>query len=299
MGKVAIVTGASRGIGKAICGHLALRGFDVVVTARSVTENDVTPFPGTIGETARLVESLGVRALPVRCDLKSEDDIRSVVEAAISEFGRVDVLVNNARYEGPAMWDDFEASAWDEIRSFLDCNVKAPTLFANLLIPHMIRQGGGAMIAITTGMAYHDSPTYRSGKGSNSCLYPSTKSFLNYFTRLLGREVSKHNIAMVAISPGGTLTERLTTVRTGSHGPENRHSVHVPAVAVAHLATRPDLMDVTGSVIEDPLPYIEQHGILDPADISHPYEMGKIYDPYVDPYWLRLVAEHHGAAGQA
>src|SRR6266852_6376023 len=101
MRKVAIVTGASRGIGKAICAHLALQGFDVVVTARSVTENDVTLFPGTIGETARLVESVGARALPVRCDLKSEDDVRGVVDAALAEFGRVDLIVNNARYEGP------------------------------------------------------------------------------------------------------------------------------------------------------------------------------------------------------
>jgi len=82
MGKVALVTGASRGIGKVIAAHLALRGLDVAVAARSVSERDVTPYPGTIHATAALIESVEAKALPLRCDIGIEGDIEDAVQRA-------------------------------------------------------------------------------------------------------------------------------------------------------------------------------------------------------------------------
>ena len=100
-GKVAIVTGGSRGIGRAICLGLGAHGASVVVTAR--TERDTsagTQFEnygsGTIGDTARRIEESGGTALPIRCDVTDADDIRRLVETTLEHFGRIDVLVSNA-----------------------------------------------------------------------------------------------------------------------------------------------------------------------------------------------------------
>ena len=152
MSKVALITGASRGIGKAICAHLALEGFSIAVTARSVSENDMTPYPGTIHETAALVESMGGRALPIRCDVGEPDDIEGAVEKTLEAFGRLDVMINNARYEGPANWEKIEDLEWSAISTAIDCNFKAPLMFMRLLIPQMAKQGGGLFINVTTGI---------------------------------------------------------------------------------------------------------------------------------------------------
>src|SRR3954453_8808887 len=91
-GKVAIVTGSSRGIGKVLALRLAQDGADIVVCARSQTQGEL---PGTIGETAAAVEGLGRKALPLKLDLASDADIDAVVERTMGEFGRIDILVNN------------------------------------------------------------------------------------------------------------------------------------------------------------------------------------------------------------
>src|SRR5258708_4955640 len=91
-GKVALVTGSSRGIGKVLALKLAREGADIVVCARSQVEGEL---PGTIGETAAAVEALGSRALALKLDLAEDAEIDAVVDRTIGEFGRIDVLINN------------------------------------------------------------------------------------------------------------------------------------------------------------------------------------------------------------
>ena len=291
MSKVALVTGASRGIGKAIAAHLALRGLDVVVTARSVSERDVTPYPGTITETAALIESIGGRALPVRCDIGVDADIEAAVAKALDHFGRVDILVNNARYEGPAMWDDFAASDWTEIVKLLDCNVRAPLHFTHLLIPHMRAQGGGLVVNITTTMEYHLDPAYKPGKGATTPLYPSTKAHLNWATMMLARELHDDRIAMVGVYPGSILTERVTTRAMGSSDRSKRYTAHVPGSMVGYLATTDDPMEYTGQILEDPIGFVKDHGLMTDEDIIYPFRDGEVYDAFSEPFWKRLVSE--------
>src|SRR5579864_4439685 len=117
---VALVTGASRGIGKAIAVHLARAGFDVALTARTVADgearehsstlrrSDTRPLPGSLTSTADLVQAAGVRALTVPADLTDRASVIAAGKAVTSEWGRVDVLVNNGRYVGPGHMDLFE-----------------------------------------------------------------------------------------------------------------------------------------------------------------------------------------------
>ena len=294
MRKVALVTGASRGIGKAIAAHLAIRGLDVVVTARSVSDRDVTPYPGTINETAALVESVGARALAVRCDIGVAADIEGAVKSALDHFGRIDVLVNNARYEGPAMWDDFAASDWTEIGKLLDCNVRAPLHFAHLLIPHMRSQGGGLVVNITTTMEYHLDPAYKPGKGATTSLYPSTKAHLIWATMMLARELHDDRIAMVGVHPGSVLTERVTTQAMGTFDRSKRYTAHVPGSIVAYLATTDDAMEYTGRILEDPLGFVKDRGLMADEEITYPFREGEVYDPFSEPFWKRLVAAPPG-----
>src|SRR5882724_6033468 len=118
--KVAFITGASRGIGRGCARELARRGFDLVLTARTVTGRErlehsstvrkslTDPLPGNLEQTAREVRALGAEALVVKLDLSVREDWPGAVNAALERFGRIDVLVNNGRYIGPGHMDPFE-----------------------------------------------------------------------------------------------------------------------------------------------------------------------------------------------
>lgn len=105
-GKVAVVTGASRGIGKRIAFTLARSGANVVVSARTA-EPGQSRSPGTINETAREIRALGAQALAVGADLTIRHDVRRLYATALEHFGRVDILVNNAAYLGKGMFESF------------------------------------------------------------------------------------------------------------------------------------------------------------------------------------------------
>jgi len=168
--KVALITGASRGIGKAIAAHLALQGYQLTLAARSVRDRDVTPFPGTIMETAALVESLGATAFPVRCDIESADDIRNAVDKTLEHFGRIDLMINNARYEGPAHWEALAAVDINEMDKLFAANLRAPLHFCKRVVPQMGKQGGGMVINVTSASATLENPNMP-GAGSTSLFY--------------------------------------------------------------------------------------------------------------------------------
>ncbi len=292
MRKVALITGASRGIGKALCAHLALLDYDIVITSRSVQDRDVTPYPGTIMETAALVESLGAKALPVRCDVGVPEDVHHAVDKTLETFGRVDLMVNNARHEGTSMWGMFADQDTKELQDSVNCNLLGPMIFSNLVIPHMVKQGGGMIINVSSGVL-HSVRAMPPGNGATGLMYPATKTGLDALTYGLTPELSPLNIAVLGLTPGRILIERPTGGSADYFGTNlaTRLTVHVPAVAVDFLVTCPDPMLFTGQIVNAPK-LVREHALMSSEEISMPFEEGKIYDPYKEPFWERMVARH-------
>ena len=267
--RVALVTGASRGIGKACAVELARQNFDVAVLARSVAEKDLTPYPGTIHDTAALVRDQGRRALPIRADLTRMEDVAAAVATTMTEFGRIDLLVNNARYVSDADWMLFVDTPWEELDKMISVAVSAPLLFQRLVVPIMIKQGGGVIINVTSSVAWADNP-HLPGKGSTGLGYPVTKASFNRVAPTLAKEVREQGIAVVNLSPGNTLTERKELSGMGSNL-QASHSLRVPAVAAAYIATCADPMEFSGKYYEA-RDLVQDFGLMTEAELASPYK---------------------------
>ncbi len=206
-GKIAIVTGSSRGIGKVISLHLAQAGAAVVVTGRS--ETSTRELPGSIGETCVAIEALGGRALAVRADVTVDDDLQRIVDNTMSVFGRIDVLVNNAAYlEVRGGFLDGTVAALD---ASFRANVRAPFLLTQLVAARMKAQGSGALVHISSGAAVNPDPPAPGGPPPmfrEELVYGMTKAALDRFSTGIAREMMAANIASVSIWPGFTRTER-------------------------------------------------------------------------------------------
>ncbi len=188
-GKTTIVTGGSRGIGKAISLALAEAGANVVIAARS--EEESPSLPGTIYETAEEIKNLGGRALPIRCDVTIADNIQDMVEKTMSTYGTIDILVNNAGVLHGANFLDTEISDFIDV---WQVNVLGPFLCARAILPLMISKKSGSIINISSGLAESTHP------GNNA--YSASKAALNRMMLKLAAEVSDHNIAVNLLNPG-------------------------------------------------------------------------------------------------
>jgi citronellol/citronellal dehydrogenase len=242
-GKIAIVTGASRGIGKAIALGFAREGVKVVVAARSETAPNER-LPGTIHETAAEVEALGGECLAVRCDVTDEDSIAAMVEATLQRFGRLDVLVNNAAIDFPFPARDMPLKRWEIV---LKVNTTGPFLCAKAVLPAMIAQGGGSIVNITSNAGAERG----SGTVGYSAIYGVSKAALDRLTWALAAEEGVHNIAVNAVKPWGVVSTEGMRLWV----PEEERVV----AAVMFLAKQ-DASGVTGCVGFDD-EYIAWHGL--------------------------------------
>jgi len=175
---VALVTGASRGIGKRLCVDLARTGYDVVCTARS-SEQSPGRLPGTIEETARLVSAAGRRALPVALDVRDEEAVAKLADRVYGEWGRCDLLVNNAALAPPKPALQDSTKRW---RLGVDVNVNGPFYMVYYFAPRMIEAGEGRVVNISSGVS--QMPEFgRAG-------YMTTKAALEAMTRALAFDLS-------------------------------------------------------------------------------------------------------------
>ena len=185
--QVVFVTGASRGIGRQIAIDFAGAGADIIVAARS-SEANPSALPGTIEETARTVEALGRRALCVPLDVTKEDQIAEAAKRTLSEFGRCDILVNNAAISAPAPFHETPLKRWDLV---MNVNLRGPVMCMQAFLPHMIERGSGRIINVSSILAELVMTPMVS--------YSVSKVALEKLTQYAGLESRPHNIAVNAL----------------------------------------------------------------------------------------------------
>ncbi|MFC1916716.1 SDR family NAD(P)-dependent oxidoreductase [Chloroflexota bacterium] len=193
--KTAIITGASRGIGKAIALALAKEGASVVIAARSETEGRLS---GTIYQTVEEIRALGGNALAIRTDVTSEENINDTVQRTLEHYQHIDILVNNAGIGVPGNIVEVSAKRWDLI---MGVNLKGTFLCTKAVLPYMMKQGSGSIINLSSILGTRVI--------SSGVPYGVTKAAIERFTKGVAREVSEYNIAVNALCPAYTDTEGL------------------------------------------------------------------------------------------
>ena len=194
-GMVAVITGGSRGLGRAIAKEFAQEGAKVVVGARPQSPSGLT---GTVAETVADIQAQGGEAIEIPCDVSDEAQVKDMVRRVMERHGRIDVLVNNAGLMilGETLLE-IDPDRWDQV---VAVNVRGPYLVSRAVVPVMMEQKRGSIINIGSGMAGDP-------KAGGGVLYSSSKAALHMFSYCLADEVREHNIAVNILSPGGLKSE--------------------------------------------------------------------------------------------
>ncbi|HEX3990433.1 MAG TPA: SDR family NAD(P)-dependent oxidoreductase [Acetobacteraceae bacterium] len=199
-GKVAIVTGASRGIGQQIAELFASEGAKVICAARTLNEGDHRMLEGSLSRTVELIRGKGGEATAVTADVSLEQDCIALVQAGRLAYGPIDILVNNAALNYYLPTETYPTSRW--VRCFA-VNVHAPFILAKEVLADMIPRRSGAIVNISSGSAIgpgrgpYDDKTAHGG-----VMYGATKAALERFTQGLGQEVAQYDgITVAAVSP--------------------------------------------------------------------------------------------------
>jgi len=237
-GKVAIVTGASAGIGRGSALALAEAGADVVLAART---------PDKLERVADRIRGMGRRALAVPCDVREAAELDTVVARAVAELGRIDILVNNAGGTGPTPALDLSLRDFEAAFHF---NVGSAFQLTRLCVPHMVTAGGGAIVNISSALSYMVEPGF--------VAYGTAKAGLSHMTRMLAHEFAPH-VRVNALAVGATETDALSPFLDASADLRRQMVALTPmgrlgttediALAVLYLAS-PAASWVTGKIFE-------------------------------------------------
>ncbi|MEM1286449.1 MAG: SDR family oxidoreductase [Pseudomonadota bacterium] len=209
---VALITGASRGIGAATAHEFARQGAKVVLAARST---------GDIDKHAAAIRSEGGKALAVACDVSDYDQVKAAVRQAEEAFGVVSILINNAGIIDPiARLDESDPDAWSRL---IDINVKGVYHGARAVLPGMQKAGGGTIINISSGAATNTLEGWSA--------YCTSKAAVLMLTRMLHKEYGEQGIRSLGLSPGTVATEMQVQIKSSGINPVSQldPSVHIPA----------------------------------------------------------------------
>jgi len=240
--KVAIVTGASRGVGKGVALSLGAEGAIVYVTGRTEHEFEATvPLPGTIHETALEVTRLGGTGIAVRCDHRHDDEVISLFKRVQDEQGRLDILVNNAwaGYEGLNDGRDIpiDRAFWEKRLALWDDNqigVRAAYIASALAAPMMVSQKQGLIVHISNWIEDFGNPAYAAAKVATDRLAAD-----------MAHELKPHSVAVVALYPGLVTTESI--LKFAQHfDMSNVESPQFIGRAVIALALDPNVLSKSG-----------------------------------------------------
>ena len=264
--KVALVTGASRGIGKATAIKLAEAGFDVAITARTEREGEgrteansvrgddpIVPIPGSLETTAKEIEALGRRALPVRMDLLDVDAVVAAPRTVLEEWGRIDVLFNNAIFQGGATMDRILDLTAPAMEALVRGNYVHQVVLTQQVLPHMVERGSGRVINMVSGSARLD-PIAPAGEGGWGIGYSASKAAFARVAGGINAEFAPSGVHAFNVDPGNVVTEKRKALRPedafeGEYGSEPPEAT---GAAVAWLAMSDEALELLGKWIYAP-----------------------------------------------
>jgi len=258
--RVALVTGASRGIGRACALALADAGFDVAFTARTAKEGEGrddsdsggnASIEGSLERTATDVDARGASALPLVADLTEFGSLTAAVAAVVDTWGRLDALVLNAVHTGAGSMLRVADTPIEVLQTKLTANAAAQVVLVQAALPTMLAAGGGRIIAITSYAATHE-PTAPVGEGGWGYAYAASKAAFHRLAGHLAVELGDQGIVAVNVDPGHVMTERMqaNSKRLGLEGKYHGAPPSAPAAAVVWLATAPDAADLNGQTVD-------------------------------------------------
>jgi NAD(P)-dependent dehydrogenase (short-subunit alcohol dehydrogenase family) len=236
-GRVAIVTGASKGIGRAMCLRFAREGAAVVCAARSAD---------LVEATAAQVRAAGGKAVAVVCDVGLEDDVRRLVSTGAKAFAKIDVLVNNAGDSGPTKpVQDYLMEDW---RYTIDSCLTSSYLCTRFVVPEMMKAGGGAIVNISSGAGRRGLP-YRIG-------YCAAKAGQVGMTFGMALELAPHNIRVNCVAPGAVEGDRIDQVIAGQAkargiGVDEMRKTLMARSPLNRMVTADDIVDATVFLCSD------------------------------------------------
>ena len=261
-GRIALVTGASRGIGRHTALALARDGWDVAFTARTLVEGEgavparqgsgTLPVEGSLATTAALVLETGVRALPVQMDLLDLDSVRGAAATVLETWGRIDLLVNNAiaHLGHPRL---LEADL-DDVAATMTGNYLHQLALVQAVLPGMVKQGGGTIVNMASGSAYSD-PQGPPDEGGWSLSYSASKAAFGRLAGCVNAEFGMHGVRAFNVDPGFVVTESMRA-RGGAEEIEAAGFPTAPLDAagrvIAWLASSPEADTWLGKVIWSP-----------------------------------------------
>lgn len=211
-GQVALVTGASRGIGEAAARSLAKYGAKVVLAARSGSD---------VERIAADINGNGGQAIAVTCDVAKYEDVEKAIRACLDKFGTIDILVNNAGIIEPiSRIESSDPEAWSSV---IDVNVKGVYFGLRAAVPHMLQKGSGTIINISSGAA--------TGALEGWSHYCSSKAAALSLTRCGEKEFGDKGIRVIGLSPGTVATQMQVDIKASGINPVSQldPSVHIPA----------------------------------------------------------------------
>jgi NAD(P)-dependent dehydrogenase (short-subunit alcohol dehydrogenase family) len=252
--RVAFVTGASRGIGRAAAIALAEAGFDIAVSARTRLEGqaaDGSPLPGSIASTADEVRARGRDALPLYLDLLDFASIDAALDATLEAWGHIDLLLNNGIYTGSGISDRILDVSLADAEKIFRANVLAPLLLVQKVLPGMLERDAGTIINVVSHAGVHDPPA-AADQGGWAFPYAASKGALHRMVGVLAVEHPRTRLRFYNVDPGLVITEAMA-----HYDPQGKFAelyggapMHVPAAVIAWLATSPCAANRNGSTVQ-------------------------------------------------
>lgn len=225
--KVVIVSGGSRGIGAATAVLLAKAGADVVINYHSSEKEALN--------VLKEVEATGRKGKIVQADVRNPEDVKKLVDETINEFGKVDILVNNANIQ--FAFKPFMEMSWEEFSYKLNNELGAAFHMCQAVVPHMEKQGGGKIVLIASGLSRTPSQGF--------IAHGSAKAAINTFAKYLAQELGPKNIKTNVVSPGLVLTDAT------KHQPEESHEYLKRMTPLRRIAEPEDIAGAILSVVAD------------------------------------------------